>query len=84
MNFGRTTIVEAVSLRGQSNGWITEYIIQFRNSEDMPYVCWNGCQPIAGNRDSNNEAILRFDHPLIASEIRIYAINWSQQITGRL
>ena len=64
---GRPQIVFQVSIRGAQQGWVTGYVIQFKNRQDAPFICWNGCNSISGNNDGSSVSTLQLNHPIIAT-----------------
>jgi hypothetical protein len=64
---GRPQIVFQVSIRGAQQGWVTGYVIQFKNRQDTPFICWNGCNNISGNNDGSSVSTLQLSHPIIAT-----------------
>jgi hypothetical protein len=77
---GAPQIIFQVGLRGSSQGWVSGYIIQFKNRPDAPFICWNSCNQIEGNTNGQGTSTLQVYHPIIASEIRIYPVAWVNQI----
>lgn len=73
-------ILFQIDIQGNSNGWVTGYIIQFRNRVDAPFVCWNSCNQVSGNTDGASKASLNLYHPIIASEVRLYPVGWNRAI----
>lgn len=78
---GKPQIVFQVSIKGSSQGWVTGYVIHFKNRPDAPFICWNGCNMVTGNADGNNVSTLQLSHPIIATEVRIYPVSWSASIS---
>jgi hypothetical protein len=64
---GKPQIIFQVSIRGAQQGWVTGYIIQFKNRPDAPFICWNGCNSINGNRDGSSVSAVQLNHPIIAT-----------------
>lgn len=48
---GRARIVFQVAIRGSRQGWVSGYVLYFKNKQDSPFVCWNGCNMVTGNTD---------------------------------
>lgn len=69
-------IIHYIQLQGTSNGYVTHYLIQYRNKESSPFICWNSCQKVRGNVNGNEVAELKLTHPIVANEIRIYPLRW--------
>lgn len=69
-------IIHYIQLQGTSNGYVTHYLIQYRNKENSPFICWNSCQKVRGNVNGNDMAELKLTHPIVANEIRIYPLKW--------
>lgn len=46
-------IIHYIQLQGTSNGYVTHYLIQYRNKESSPFICWNSCQKVRGNVNGN-------------------------------
>ena len=81
---GKPQIVFVVSTKGNPQGWVSSYVIQFKNRPDAPFVCWNGCNAISGNNDASNVSTLQLSHPIIATELRIYPVSWFSSIRLQL
>jgi hypothetical protein len=77
---GTPQIIFQVGLRGSPQGWVSGYVIEFKNRPDAPFICWNSCNQIAGNSDGQSTSTLQVYHPIIATEIRIYPVAWVNQI----
>jgi hypothetical protein len=40
---GSPQIIFQVGVRGSAQGWVSGYVIQFKNRPDAPFICWNSC-----------------------------------------
>jgi hypothetical protein len=40
---GSPQIIFQIGIHGNSQGWVSGYIIQFRNKPNAPFICWNSC-----------------------------------------
>lgn len=64
---GSPQIIFQLGIRGNSQGWVTSYILQFRNKPGAPFICWNACNEIIGNSNGQSSSLLQLYHPIIAS-----------------
>ena len=67
-------IIHYIQLQGSTEGYVTHYLIHYRNKPNAPFICWNGCQRVRGNVNGNEVAELKLTHPIVATEIRIYPL----------
>lgn len=81
---GRPQIVFQIDIKGSRQGWVSGYIIQFKNRADAPFICWNSCNVVNANADGVRTNSLQMSHPLIATELRVYPVTWSSQIVMQL
>lgn len=56
---GSPQIIFQIGTRGSSQGWVSGYIIQFKNKPNAPFICWNSCNKIIGNSDGINTSLLQ-------------------------
>lgn len=77
---GNPQIIFQVTIQGNPQGWVTGYVIQFKNSQNAPFICWNSCNQITGNSDGTSPSTLNLPHPIIATELRLYPVSWNNQI----
>lgn len=64
---GSPQIIFQIGIKGSSQGWVSGYILQFKNRPDAPFICWNSCNQIAGNSDGQSTSTLQVYHPIIAT-----------------
>lgn len=57
-------IVYGLEIEGSSEGRVTEYVIQFKNNDQSPWICWNSC---LGVQVEEGKHTLELDYPIIAS-----------------
>jgi hypothetical protein len=69
-------IIFQVGVRGTRQGWVSGYVLYYRNRADAPFVCWNGCNMVVGNSDGDTTSWLKLYHPIIATEVRVYPVRW--------
>ncbi len=73
---GRPQAIFQLGIRGTQQGWVSGYVLQFKNRNDAPWICWNGCDKVAGNSDGGSTSWLKLFHPIVATELRIYPVSW--------
>lgn len=81
---GKPQIVFQIDIRGNAQGWVSGYVLYFKNRGDAPFICWNGCNMVEGNSEGVRTSSLQLTHPVIASELRVYPVRWSGQIALQL
>jgi len=52
----------------------------YRNGENGQFICWNACQRVVGNQNGKDTVELRLAYPIVASEVRIYPLEWTGNI----
>ena len=63
-------------MRGNRQGWVSGYVLYYRNKKEGPFICWNGCNMVVANTDGDSTSCLKLYHPMIATELRIYPVRW--------
>ena len=70
MSFTTTTksrIIFQIGVRGSQQGWVSGYVLYYKNKADSPFVCWNGCNMVSGNSDGASTSWLKLYHPIVAT-----------------
>lgn len=73
---GRPQAIFQVGVKGTQQGWVSGYVLQFKNRDDAPWICWNGCDKVVGNSDGSSTSWLKVYHPIVATELRLYPVSW--------
>ena len=63
---GKGRIIFQVGVRGNRQGWVSGYVLYYKNKEDGPLICWNGCNMISANTDGDSTSWLKLFHPIVA------------------
>lgn len=77
----RARVIFQIGIRGSQQGWVSGYVLYYRNKQDGPFVCWNGCNMVAGNSDGSSTSWLKLYHPIVATELRFYPVRWVGVLT---
>ena len=77
-------IIHQIQVQGSREGWVKEFIIQFRNNREGPLICWNSCLRVKGNENGFEVRKIELDYPIIADELRIYPLSWENSLRLRL
>jgi hypothetical protein len=72
----RPQAIFQIGVKGSQQGWVSGYVVQFKNRADAPWICWNGCNMIVGNSDGSSTSWLKMYHPIVATELRVYPVGW--------
>ena len=51
-------IIHAIEVKGWSSGWAQSFILQFRNTQSTPFICWNSCLEVEGNQNGTNSKLI--------------------------
>ncbi len=73
---GKPQAIFQIGIKGHPQGWMSGYVLQFKNRGDAPWICWNGCSMIQGNNDGGSTSWLKLYQPIVATEVRIYPVSW--------
>ena len=67
LSFTTTQIIHYIQIQGSSSGFVTDYVLHFRNKDGAPLICWNSCQIIKGPKNGVDLSELRLTYPIIAT-----------------
>lgn len=53
IQFNSPQIIHYIQIKGNNFGYVTDYLLHYRNKDGSPLICWNSCQRVRGNTNGS-------------------------------